>query len=556
MKKHLLCILTALTIQMTSIPAICAEATEQVVSFESGSLVVTINKDFGTLNNPTDVTVTAYDPNGNLNLKDVIPIGTDGKLEFKYYNTGISGDYTFKFVIGSLGIKETATLTDFVGQDYWDGYTEEVNDIAKTGNVANIKDKILNEDKLNLNIDEYNNLSTDDDKDKVFSVMLIDYNAEVGFGSATEIKFDFEDSVSFVKYSKEKDAKAYYEAVAKRIGIPAGTKEDGISILDEVSKKAKDSVIIAMNEKLASCTGKKTAAELFIYETFYTVIKNAEHYSDVQYVMDAYIDAGLLNEDKNLPIEVYKELMNKSFSSEADLKTAVAKAKANLGANSQSPSSKPSSGGGGGGVAPSIPSADAQVEVQNKETSEINSAKMTFSDMEDVKWALKQVDTLFEKGIIAGVGDGKFAPHTYVTREQFAKMLCSFGGFGVAEYNIAFKDVDKNSWSYPYICAAYKNGIVSGVSDDEFAPYDMVTREQAVTMLYRMLSNKLGETTSSFAFDDDGNISQWAKTAVYTFHKYGIVNGRTSKTFCPTEPMTRVEAAALLYSAGEKAGWE
>lgn len=561
MKKRLLCILAALIIQMISIPAVYAETTTPVASFEPGSLVVTVKKEFGTLAYPTDVTVKAYDQNGKLNYINIIPVGTDGKLEFKYYNTGISGNYTFKFVIGALGIEETATMTNFIGQDYWNIYCEAVNEYVTSNDVNNFKDKILNEEKLNLNLDGYNNLDTDEDRNKVFNVMIADHNVETGYQLAEEVRHSFADAVSFVKYSKTKNSKEYYNTVGKRLGIPSGTKEDSISILDEVSTKAQDAVFAAVNSKISNCTGKKETAALFLQHSLYTVIENANHYTDVQYVMNAYINAGLLEEEKDMPIEVYKALMNRTFSTETAFKSAVKKAKESIG--DEPSSNKPSGGGGGGGgggfVAPTQDTkpqvTEPQVTVPSQATEDVHSAKMTFSDMEDVKWAVVAVDNLFERGIIAGVGNGKFDPHSYVTREQFAKMLCSLGGFEPAATNLSFTDVSKSSWSYPYICTAYNNGIVSGISNTQFAPTEKVTREQAVAMLYRMISKDFEEYTGEFKFEDDASISDWAKFAVYDLYDRGVVNGRTSKTFSPNEAMTRVEAAALLYSAVTKVIW-
>lgn len=556
MKKRLLCIIAILIIQLIGIPAVYAEATDQVVSFEPGSLVVTVKKEFGTLAYPADVTVKAYDKNGKLNHIDIIPVEADGKLEFQYYNMGISGDYTFKFVISSLGIEETAILTGFVGQDYWNSYCEEVNSYAKAGDTECLKSKILSEDKLNLNLDEYNNLGTE--QDKVFDVMVADFDAEAGYKSAEEVRQVFSDSVNFVKYSKEKNAEAYYNAVGERLGVPAGTKDGSISILDEVSKKAQEAVFAAVNSKISNCSGKKETAELLKYHTLYTVIQNANHYSDVEYVLNAYIDAGLLDIESNLSEEVYKALMNKAFSTKEGIKAAVEAAKPD---SSETPSGKPSGGGGGGGggVPPSKDTKPQETKPQATEqaqgTSEVHSAKMTFSDMEDVKWAIQAVDHLFEKGIIAGVGDGKFDPHSYVTREQFAKMLCSLGGYEIATEDVSFMDVSKDSWSYPYVCTAYKNGIVSGLSATEFAPTAVVTREQAVAMLYRMISKDFEEYTGEFKFEDDASISDWAKLAIYDLHDRGVVNGRTSNTFSPKEAMTRVEAAALLFSAVSKVIW-
>ena len=139
MKNSLLSVLATLTIVAGIIPTGFAEEVDPVVSCESGSLVIKVKKDFGALAYPADATVTAYDKDGKLNFIDIIPVGTDGKMEFQYYNTGVSGDYTFNFVIDSFGIYETATLSGFIGEDYWIGFCSDINSLAGSGDTTNLK---------------------------------------------------------------------------------------------------------------------------------------------------------------------------------------------------------------------------------------------------------------------------------------------------------------------------------------------------------------------------------------------------------------------------------
>ena len=556
MKKRLICLIAASAVLISSI--FTAYAEEPVVSVEQGSLIVKVKKELGALAYPVDVTVTAYDKNGKLTYLDIIPVGTDGKLEFQFYNKGISGDYTLYFEGDT--ISQTAVLSGFIGEDYWIDYVNAVNSLVEGGDAANLKSALMGEANLGLDLTEFNALASEQDKDNVFSVMLSDYR---GFQSAEEVKLAFSDAVNFVKYSVSGDAEGYYSYAGKALDIPEGTDNGKISVLDEVSQKARNAVFSAMNTKIGACSGGKAFADELKYQTLYTVIANAEHYNDVKYVMNAYIDAGLLNIGKNLTPDIYKELMNKTFTGEDEIKSAINAA--------LKPSSKTTSGGGGGGGGGrggsggsggggGVPIPKQAAEAPDIEPIKIADStlggKMRFSDMEDAKWALDKVEALCEKGILSGVGDGRFAPHRYVSREEFAKMLCLLGGFEPQAGEIPFNDIQRDSWSYPYICTAYKNGLISGVSASEFAPRNMVTREQAATMLYRMISDDTEVASDAFVFDDDSSISGWARLSVYALRGKGIINGRTSRIFSPEEAMTRVEAAALLYGAGEKVIWD
>ena len=548
MKKRLICLIAASAVLISSY---LAYAEEPVVSVEQGSLIVKVKKELGALAYPVDVTVTAYDKNGKLTYLDIIPVDTDGKLEFQFYNMGISGDYTFYFVGDT--ISQTATLSGFIGKDYWVNFVNAVNSLAESKDAANLKATVMGEANLGLDLTEYDALASEQDKDKVFGVMLADFSE---FQSAEAVKLAFSDAVNFVKYSAAGNAKGYYNYAGKALDIPTGTDSGKISVLDEVSQKAQNAVFSAMNKKIKTCSGEKAFADELKHQTLYTVIANAEHYNDVKYVMNAYIDAGLLNIDKNLSPDVYKELMNKSFTREDEIKSAI---NAALKQSTKTTSGR-SGGGGGGGGGFAVPMPNQSDEAQKTEPIKITDStlggKMRFSDMEDAKWGLDEVEALCEKGVLSGVGDGKFEPHRYVSREEFAKMLCSLGGFEPLAGEIPFSDIERDSWSYPYICTAYKNGLISGVSLSEFAPHNMVTREQAATMLYRMISEKMEYAPDGFVFDDDSSISDWARLSVYALRGKGIINGRTSKIFSPKEAMTRVEAAVLLFGAGEKVIWD
>ena len=56
-------------------------------------------------------------------------------------------------------------------------------------------------------------------------------------------------------------------------------------------------------------------------------------------------------------------------------------------------------------------------------------------------------------------------------------------------------------------------------------------------------------------FADDANVAEWAKEAVYYLKNANIMNGRSDDEFRPYEALTRVEAAVLcdkVYKYFEK----
>lgn len=71
-----------------------------------------------------------------------------------------------------------------------------------------------------------------------------------------------------------------------------------------------------------------------------------------------------------------------------------------------------------------------------------------------------------------------------------------------------FTDIDID-WCHDEICLAYMLNIVNGTSETTFSPNDSVTREQYLTMLWRMVASPMSQDELSFA--DSAKISAYAK---------------------------------------------
>ena len=103
-----------------------------------------------------------------------------------------------------------------------------------------------------------------------------------------------------------------------------------------------------------------------------------------------------------------------------------------------------------------------------------------------------------------------------------------------------FDTKDKNALK------AKKLGIIQGVSENEFAPDAMLTREEAAVILYRIIGGKaVIENKNGINFADDSEISDWAKEAVYVMSVNDIIRGRDDNMFCPKERLTYEECIIL-----------
>lgn len=103
------------------------------------------------------------------------------------------------------------------------------------------------------------------------------------------------------------------------------------------------------------------------------------------------------------------------------------------------------------------------------------------------------------------------------------------------------------------VLKAFNLGIVNGMGDGTFAPYDTLTREQASAMLGRAYELATQGVTfegaflpqSTEYFSDHDNIFDYAKSYIYFFVGQGIINGMGDGTFAPKDTMTREQALKI-----------
>lgn len=198
--------------------------------------------------------------------------------------------------------------------------------------------------------------------------------------------------------------------------------------------------------------------------------------------------------------------------------------------------------GGGGGATTNKVGANT---VATGAVAEVQTANTKFYDLPKSHWGYNAVMALNEKGIISGYGDRSFGTDKTITRAEFVKLMCVVNETSVSGYENVFTDVNASDWYAPYVYAAFKSGIVNGITDDEFGPDMPITRQDICTILYRVSGAKSDSETT---FADSNSIADYAKSAVGYFSQKGIVNGFDGNLFKPTENATRVQAAMIIYN--------
>ena len=94
--------------------------------------------------------------------------------------------------------------------------------------------------------------------------------------------------------------------------------------------------------------------------------------------------------------------------------------------------------------------------------------------------------------------------------------------------------------------------MIQGNEKGKIHPEDNLTREDAAHMIYKIcniLEYPFQEETEVSAFEDEAEISEYAKDSVVILHKNGIIQGEGEGYFCPKEMITRAEMMQMCYNA-------
>lgn len=153
-----------------------------------------------------------------------------------------------------------------------------------------------------------------------------------------------------------------------------------------------------------------------------------------------------------------------------------------------------------------------------------------FSDVDSDDWFFQEVLYVYQNGLMDGVGGGKFAPNSTVTRAMVWTVLARMEGV----------DTDGgDTWYSKARTWAMEEGVSDGTN-----PTSPVTREQLATMLYRYAGSPAvsGELSG---YSDIQSVSDWAENAMTWATEVGLVNGSNGK-LNPQDGATRAQLAAML----------
>ena len=122
--------------------------------------------------------------------------------------------------------------------------------------------------------------------------------------------------------------------------------------------------------------------------------------------------------------------------------------------------------------------------------SSVSVFAVQFPDVDEKNPNEEAINVLSSLGIIKGYEDGKFLPDKEVTRAELTSLLMRLQNLsltGVPVEDSGYDDVANTHWAVYDIKTASNMGIIKGFGDGTFGPEAPVTFEQAVKMVVAML---------------------------------------------------------------------
>lgn len=171
-------------------------------------------------------------------------------------------------------------------------------------------------------------------------------------------------------------------------------------------------------------------------------------------------------------------------------------------------------------------------------------------------WAEASIERWSGHGIIQG-NNGKFNPNGQLTCAHFAAILARLLKLPAAK-DAGFSDNTPDAWHYDAINRCAAAGILKGNLNGTVTPNAPITRERAMVMLGRALGIEPIENPDLTQFADGAQVASYARGMLAALIRAGIVGGVTADQLAPQNNITRAATVTILDRAigtyADKAG--
>ncbi len=171
--------------------------------------------------------------------------------------------------------------------------------------------------------------------------------------------------------------------------------------------------------------------------------------------------------------------------------------------------------------------------------------EVEFNNDKPSLWAQSELERAYMLGAAPYELKDKLIYEGDMTRETFCYVLSTMLGLKGElpdEGELKFSDTESRS-----VSRLANAGIINGYTDGTFRPKNPITREEAAMLLYqaaKYLDCYLSD--EEYAYADNSDISDWARSAVYSMNNAGIMTGMDENKFEPKRNYTNEQSIATI----------
>lgn len=166
-----------------------------------------------------------------------------------------------------------------------------------------------------------------------------------------------------------------------------------------------------------------------------------------------------------------------------------------------------------------------------------------FIDVDEDDWFYEDVVYVYKNGLMSGTSDNEFSPYHSLTRGMAAAILYRLAGSPQVEYDDVFDDLEDGQWYTDGMIWAVNEGIIAGYGDGTCGPEKLVTIEQLASILYRYAGSPATDAERLSKKAILGEISDYAVPAMEWAAENGMLYGEPIR---PTAPASRAETARMF----------
>ena len=173
-----------------------------------------------------------------------------------------------------------------------------------------------------------------------------------------------------------------------------------------------------------------------------------------------------------------------------------------------------------------------------------------FTDVSEDDWFYDDVMFVYENGLMEGISNTQFGPYETQTRGRMAEILWRMEGSPAPKVKNSFADVEDGARYADAIAWITENDILSGYSKDSFGPGDPITWEQLAVMFYRYAEYKGYDISIKGSQDElkdmDSTMDDAGKAVLWAVSN-GLIREESDVLSALQDPVSRAEIAAMLH---------